>query len=121
MIVVGLSRSPAGRAAWSWASAYSRSCGDRLRAIHVYDSPSREVERKELEAIFAASSPQPCWQIDFRDEQEGKVLLEESRHARMLVIGTREHVALDRVVRGSVSHFCINNADCPVVAVPPHA
>jgi nucleotide-binding universal stress UspA family protein len=139
-IVVGLNQSPSSRAAWSWASAYSRSCGDRLRAVHVYehtnsplallraaggtgrgDSPSREAVRNELEAIFAASGPEPDWQLDFLDGQVGKVLLEQSRHARMLVIGTREHVGVDRVVRGSVSHYCINNAHCPVVAVPPHA
>ncbi len=120
-IVVGLSRSPSNRAAWSWASAYSRSCGDRLRAVHVYDSRSREAVRKELEAMFAASAPEPDWQLEFLDGQVGKVLLEQSQHARLLVIGTREHVGLERIVRGSVSHFCIDNAHCPVVAVPPHA
>jgi len=139
-IVVGLNQSPSGRAAWSWATAYSRSCGDRLRAVHVWEhtnSPlawvrpaggtvrghaaSREAVRNELEAIFAASAPEPDWQLDFLDGHVGKVLLEQSRHARMLVIGTREHVGVDRIVHGSVSHFCINNAHCPVVAVPPHA
>jgi nucleotide-binding universal stress UspA family protein len=135
MIVVGLDRSPTSRAAWSWASAYSRSCGDPLRAVHVYerqlpwvraaggtvrgDASSREAVRKEIEAIFAASEPEPDWQLYFLDGQVGKVLLEQSRHARMLVIGTREHVGMDRVVHGSISHFCINNAHCPVVAVPP--
>jgi nucleotide-binding universal stress UspA family protein len=137
-IVVGLNRSPSGRAAWSWASAYSRSCGDRLRAVHVFeetnsplawarapgstergDTQSRDVVRRELEAIFAASVPEPDWQLDFLDGQVGTVLLEQARHARMLVIGTREHVGVDRVVHGSVSHFCLNRAHCPVVAVPP--
>jgi nucleotide-binding universal stress UspA family protein len=136
MIVVGLNRSPSSRAAWSWASEYSRSCGDRLRAIHVDERPlawaraaggtvrgdasSREAVRKEVEAIFAASLPEPDWQLDFLEGHVGKVLLEQSRNARMLVIGTREHVGMDRVVRGSVSHYCIDNAHCPVVAVPPH-
>ena len=137
-IVVGIDQSPSGRAAWSWASAYSRSRGDRLRAVHVYertirpltrarapgstgrsDTPSREVVRRELEAIFAASGPEPGWQLEFLDGQVGTVLLEQSRSARMLVIGTREHVGVGRIVHGSVSHFCLDNANCPVAAVPP--
>jgi nucleotide-binding universal stress UspA family protein len=46
------------------------------------------------------------------------VLLEQSRSARMLVIGTREHVGVGRIVHGSVSHFCLDNANCPVAAHP---
>jgi nucleotide-binding universal stress UspA family protein len=132
-IVVGLDRSPSGRAAWSWAATYSRSSGDPLRAIHVYDvgwarapgstmrsdTSSRQVVRDELQAIFAATEPAPDWQLDFLDGQIGTVLLEQSRHARMLVIGTRQIVGVDRVLHGSVSHFCLNNAHCPIVAIPP--
>jgi nucleotide-binding universal stress UspA family protein len=137
-IVVGLDRSLSARAAWDWASAYCRSGGDRLRAVHVYewtrsplasargpasasrrDSPSPDVIRDELEAMFTASKPDRDWQLDFLNGQVGEVLLEQARQARMLVIGTREHIGVNRVVHGSVSHFCINNANCPVVAVPP--
>ena len=137
-IVVGLDRSAAGRAAWSWAAAYSRSCGDRLRAVHVYEhtdsplalarasggatrgvTPWREAVRNELETMFAGSGPEPGWHLDFLDGNVGNVLLEQSEDARMLVIGTRDHVGVDRVLHGSVSHFCLNNANCPVVAVPP--
>ena len=119
-IVVGLNRSPSGRAAWNWASAYSRSHGDRLRAVHVYEHRSSlDRARNELQAMFAESGPEPDWQLDFLDGHVGEVLLEQSQHARMLVIGTREHVGINRVVDGSVSHFCLNNAHCPVVAVPP--
>jgi nucleotide-binding universal stress UspA family protein len=137
-IVVGLDRSPTGRAAWDWASAYSRSCGDLLRAVHVYEHGSSplawvrapgsglpggtrlpEVVRDELEAMFTGSGPEPDWQLDFLRGHVGKVLLDQSQHARLLVLGTREHIGVDRVVHGSVSHFCLNNANCPVVTVPP--
>ena len=119
-IVVGLDRSPSGRAAWDWASTYSRSCGDRLRAIHVYDHTSSPIDmRTELAAMFAGSGPEPDWQLAFLDGHVGEVLLEQSRHARMLVIGNRDHVGVNRVRHGSVGHFCLNNARCPVVAVPP--
>jgi nucleotide-binding universal stress UspA family protein len=36
-----------------------------------------------------------------------------------LVVGTREHVGLERLVTGSVSHYRLSHAECPVAAVPP--
>jgi hypothetical protein len=36
----------------------------------------------------------------------------------MLVVGTREHTGVRRLVGGSVSHYCLSHASCPVVAVP---
>ena len=41
-----------------------------------------------------------------------------SKHAELLVVGTREHVGLGRLLVGSVSHYCLRHAACPVVAVP---
>jgi hypothetical protein len=60
-----------------------------------------------------------------RDTSEIVVGLDRSPSARaawdwMLVIGTRERVGLDRLVHDSVSQSCLNNAQFPVVAVPPH-
>jgi hypothetical protein len=34
------------------------------------------------------------------------------------VVGTREHTGWGRVLGGSVSHYCLSHAHCPVVAVP---
>ena len=34
------------------------------------------------------------------------------------MVGTREHVGLGRLLTGSVSHYCLSHAGCPVVAVP---
>jgi nucleotide-binding universal stress UspA family protein len=47
------------------------------------------------------------------------VLVEESRSADLLVVGTRGHGRLPSVVPGSVSHACARDAGCPVVIVPP--
>jgi nucleotide-binding universal stress UspA family protein len=35
-----------------------------------------------------------------------------------LVVGTRDHVGLGRLFAGSISHYCLSHASCPVVAVP---
>ena len=37
----------------------------------------------------------------------------------VLVVGTHEHHGLGRVLHGSVSHYVLSHAPCPVVAVPP--
>ena len=36
-------------------------------------------------------------------------------------MGTREHAGLRRLLSGSVSHYCLSHAVCPVVAVPAPA
>jgi hypothetical protein len=42
----------------------------------------------------------------------------ESVGAALLVVGTQEHAGIGRLVSGSVSHYCLSHAQCPVVAVP---
>ena len=56
--------------------------------------------------------------VEAVDGAPGPVLVEVSAEADLLVVGTGEHVGLDRLLHGSVSHHCVSNAICPVVAVP---
>jgi len=48
----------------------------------------------------------------------GPVLVQASENALMLVVGGRRRHALHRLLHGSVGHYCLNHATCPVVAVP---
>ena len=48
----------------------------------------------------------------------GPTLVDASRDAAMLVVGTRVHTGISRVLFGSVSHYCLTHAQCVVVAVP---
>jgi nucleotide-binding universal stress UspA family protein len=48
----------------------------------------------------------------------GDVLVRLSSHADLLVVGTRKPVRGRRYLAGSVSHYCISHASCPVVTVP---
>ena len=66
-------------------------------------------------------SPRPDWVLQFASGDTGPVLVRQSEDARLLVLGTREHVGLGRLVSGSVSHYCLSHAVCPVVAVPAPA
>jgi nucleotide-binding universal stress UspA family protein len=46
------------------------------------------------------------------------LLRRQSEEADLLVVGTGDHVGLGRLLVGSVSHYCLSHAKCPVVAVP---
>lgn len=47
----------------------------------------------------------------------GPVLVGEAERAQLLIVGTREHIGIRRLLTGSVSHYCLGHASCPVVAI----
>jgi nucleotide-binding universal stress UspA family protein len=138
-IVVGLDDSRSARAALHWAAGYARRTGLALRAVHALSWPFgvtspaldgteavRHLSFDEVEAIYRASitavfdeiHPRPDWLIQFARGDAGPVLVRQSQHASLLVIGTPEHVGLGRLIAGSVGHYCLSHATCPLVAVP---
>jgi nucleotide-binding universal stress UspA family protein len=52
------------------------------------------------------------------DRHPGKALLEASRGADLLVVGSRGHGGFTELMLGSVSHSVVLHAVCPVVVVP---
>ena len=61
------------------------------------------------------------WKLEFTDGPPERALLEAASGADLLVIGTREHRGVRRLLYGSVSHRCLSRSVCPVVAVSPSA
>jgi len=139
-IVVGLDESASSRAALEWAAAHAKLTGSVLRAVHVLDWPygldeadvvpshftgplltHDQIEalyRGRITSVFDEVRPRPDWLIQFARGEVGPVLVHQAEHAALLVVGTREHVGLERLLVGSVSHYCLSHAVCPVVAVP---
>lgn len=135
-IVVGLDVSVSAQAALAWAAAQARLTGHRVRAIHALAPPASysiagggyippvpfegvdDSYRAAVKAVFEAVQPEPQWELQFMPNDPRAVLVAESRRASMLVLGTREHKGLGRLRSGSVSHYCLSHAHCPVVAVP---
>ncbi len=137
-VVVGLDDSPSALAALNWAADYARSAGLRLRAVHVIseqtsamgwtpgvpgmaylvEPPSTEEVTARMRVIFRQVHPDPGWVLEVERGPVGPLLVERSRQAAALVLGTRDHVGIERLLVGSVSHHCLSHAICPVVAVP---
>jgi nucleotide-binding universal stress UspA family protein len=138
-IVVGLDDSPSSKAALRWAAEQAIRTRAILRAVHVLDWPygpddtespaprdatnltfnqQQAAYLARITKVFDDISPRPDWLIQFATGEPGPVLVRQSEDSQLLVVGTREHVGLGRLLVGSISHYCLNHAFCPVVAVP---
>jgi len=141
-IVVGLDDSPSSKAALQWAAQQARSTGAVVRVVHALDwsdGPESDLTRQSanakypthqgvqdaygraITAVFDAVFPGPDWSLKFAKGKASEVLVRQSKDADLLVVGTREHAGLGRLLLGSVSHYCLTHASCPVVAVPTPA
>lgn len=136
-IVVGLDLSPSARAALKWAAEYARLTGHPIRAVHALPVPASLASvgvlgmpapaptdsidaryRREVEEVFASVDPEPSWRLDFFVDDPGPAVVGCSDQAAAIVVGTKEHTGIGRLVYGSVSRYCLSHARCPVVAVP---
>lgn len=136
-IVVGLDASPSSRAALAWAANYARMTGLPVQAIHAMPVPANLASvgmlgesapepadsidanyRREIEEVFASVDPLPGWRLEFYIDDPGPAVVTASEGAALVVVGTREHRGLGRLVYGSVSRYCLGHAKVPVIAVP---
>lgn len=138
IVVVGVDDSPQSRAALEWAASYARRTGAALHVVSVHphqmptaplafgiagaplidQEPWLQEERSAVAALYYSIRPESHWSLTQLDGQAGPELVRLSRGAQLLVVGTREHVGVDRFLEGSVSRYCLHHADVPVVAVP---
>ena len=141
-IVVGLDTTPAAAAALRWAAGYARSVGADVHAVHAYLWSEREAvllptgltlldtsaaqpqavqPPEDVRRLFDSIEPESSWTLRCFSGDAGPLLRRQAEDADLLVVGTGEHVGLGRLLVGSVSHYCLSHAQCPVVAVPaPH-
>jgi nucleotide-binding universal stress UspA family protein len=137
-VIVGLDDSAASRAAHRWAAAYAHATGTDLCAVHVLDwpiglsalavksgtrlyVPNQDVAEsywRGMHRVLGDHSSSQGSVLRFAQGHVGDVLVRLSTHARLLVVGTREPVQGRRYLAGSISHYCISHASCPVVTVP---
>ena len=136
--VVGVDGSDQSVAALRWAVRYGAATGTPVRAVlawhyptaaaqppvgHAPEPVTKQVEDQEAailrEAIVKAAPDAPGADVHavVRYGHPAEVLIEESGHADVLVVGRRGHEGFLAKHLGSVSLHCVNAAQCPVVVV----
>jgi nucleotide-binding universal stress UspA family protein len=144
LIVVGVDHSEGAKAALAFAHEEARLRDATLRAVHAWQfgyngyidytgfggtapaaaggdiSELRDAAAAALDATVREALPSPG---DVKIEQRviegtaGAVLVDESRNADLLVVGSRGHGGFAQLLLGSVSQQCAQHAACPVVIV----
>jgi nucleotide-binding universal stress UspA family protein len=135
LIVVGVDGSPESVGALTWAARYGAACGGRIHALLAWHYPSAvgpappgvapesvtdEVsEKMSHHLIQAIAEGAPDAQVEpmIGYGHPAEVLVNASREADLLVVGSRGRGAFTGMLVGSVSLHCVHHAFCPVVVV----
>lgn len=135
LIVVGVDGSTASVAALRWAMQTAAATGDQVEAITAWDYPTgsgmaarfgnwdpaadaQKVVDETIDAAFPKDRPVNIRKA-VRQGHPAQVLIEASRGARMLVVGSRGRGGFVGLLLGSVSAYCAEHAPCPVVVIRP--
>jgi nucleotide-binding universal stress UspA family protein len=138
-IVVGVDGSEASKAALRWGLQEAKVHGATLIALHAYESTFGAPDVSPAPGIDVVGDATQTYEAAVQfvtrivDEVAGgdsnvriealaveglapeTVLIDASRDASLLVVGSRGHGELAEVVLGSVSLECVHHAACPVV------
>jgi nucleotide-binding universal stress UspA family protein len=143
VIVVGIDHSAGAGQALRFALEEAKLRGATLRAVHAWQAgyvgsrmevglPAvggeihefRNAAVAALDATLGETIPEADGVDVERRVVEGTpaaVLIEESREAELLVVGSRGHGGFAQLLLGSVSQQCAHHAECPVVIVRAQA
>jgi nucleotide-binding universal stress UspA family protein len=140
VIVVGVDRSEGAKAALRFALEEATLRQATLRIVHAWQyayigatgfegsypalgsdiRELRDVAEKDLDATLRESIPETgTVKVERRvvEDRPAAALVEESRGADMVVVGSRGHGGFTGLLLGSVSQQVAHHASCPVVIV----
>jgi nucleotide-binding universal stress UspA family protein len=131
-IIVGIDGSAASTDALRWAARQADLTGSPLEVIMTWEwptsvgwsvpipddyDPETDVRQTLDAAVEAGLAEHPGVKVDPRvvNGHPAPVLVDASKGADLLVIGSRGHGEFVGMLLGSVSEFCTTNAHCPVL------
>ena len=131
-IVVGVDTSPSGMAALQWAVDLARATHGEVTAIHAWHLPAvyiysdqlaaqDEAERALTDAVKSAEAQDVTITGTFVIDGPAHALIEASKDADVLVVGSRGLGGFSGLLLGSVSPQVVHHAHCAVVVVPSPA
>jgi nucleotide-binding universal stress UspA family protein len=133
-VVVGVDGSAQSKQALRWAANFAATSGAQLDAITAWQypittwgygaiplvwSPAQDADKaltQAVDEVFGAQRPEDM-RLAVREGNAAKVLLDESKDALMLVVGSRGHGGFAGLLLGSVSASVAEHATCPVLVV----
>jgi nucleotide-binding universal stress UspA family protein len=133
-VVVGVDGSERSKQALAWGARYARLTGAPLTALAVWHLPTSYgwtvpipgdwdpqadawvVLEREVKEVLG-SDLSPTVGLSVIEGPPGKMLVEASEHASLIVVGSRGRGEFAGMLLGSVSAFVATHAHCPVVVV----
>jgi nucleotide-binding universal stress UspA family protein len=131
-IVVGVDGSVSSKQALRWAARLAAADGSRIEAVTAWDYPpsfnapvdvdwrpdldADTILTETLDEVFGDDRPEGLEPV-VAHGQARTVLIEASRGASLLVVGSRGHGGFAGLLLGSVSSACSEHAHCPVLVL----
>ena len=130
-IVVGVDGFESSKIALRWAIHQAKLTGAAVEAVTAWhvpagtgwvpatDTPDYQEDAFTVlaEAITEMCAIDPDVQVCPRvvEGRAGQVLVDAAEGADLLVVGSRGHGGLAEALLGSVGHYCVHHAPCPVL------
>lgn len=135
-LLVGVDGSPSSIHALRYAARLAKAFEGTIEAVSIWEfpmtsgyhpvldwSPEADAESILADAIDLAFGATPPYHLSTSVSPGpiAKTLIDRSRHADLLVLGSRGHGGFVGLLLGSVSTTCVQHAHCPVLIVrtPP--
>lgn len=131
-IIVGVDGSPLSIEALRWAARLEPTVGGPITAVTVWQYPmalgqypgmewnpeddARELLKRSLEEAYGDQRPAGLATL-IATGPAAHVLIDNSRNARLLIVGSRGLGGFMGLLLGSVSAACAEHANCPVLVV----
>jgi len=134
VIIVGIDGSDSSKNALRWAARLAPSLGATIHAIVAWEYPlvfalegglpgiwkpdetAKEILNNTLESVFSKERP-AGFKGSISQGHPTFVLLDASKDADMLIVGSRGLGGFSGLLLGSVSSSCAEHAKCPVLVV----
>jgi nucleotide-binding universal stress UspA family protein len=139
-VIVGVDGSSASVAALAWAARYAEATGADLIAMLAWHYPSvaggppvgvapeavtSQVEKSRYDILDKAIGDACAGRPSVRVQRKvvyghpAQALIDESKDASLLVVGSKGYGGFRGMMLGSISTHCVSHASCPVTVVKP--
>jgi nucleotide-binding universal stress UspA family protein len=133
-IVVGIDGSESSKNALRWAASLSPTISEGIDVFVIWEYPTmlgweggipewlkpdedaKKILDATLKSVFGENLPKGLVGR-IHEGHAASVLIEASKSAKMLVVGSRGHGGFAGLLLGSVSSACAERAACPVLVV----